>query len=244
VTELSTSTDLGQTEARERCDRIKKMVTVVVEDVISLYEGRGWLALGYQSWAELCRVEFDGVQLAPPQRREAVTVYRDAGMSVRAIAAATGVAKSVISDDIQVSGSRTPDMFRPATAEEMGLFADTPDEEFDRAISTCHDENDLSAENVAAKLTTSATRATTGLDGKTYRRPVTAVPKTKTPLSDAMRDDVVRLKRTIAPLRRLRTDDRFTKFAPYFGRYLGDLDAAIVELTELRDAIEAARGES
>jgi hypothetical protein len=69
-------------------------------------------------------------------------------------------------------------------------------------------------------------------------------PKTKTPLSDAMRDDVVRLKRTIAPLRRLRTDDRFTKFAPYFGRYLGDLDAAIVELTELRDAIEAARGES
>lgn len=48
--------------------------------------------------------------LSREDRREVVAYLYEAGMSVRTIAAATGTPKSTISDDLHVSGNRTPDV--------------------------------------------------------------------------------------------------------------------------------------
>jgi hypothetical protein len=216
VTELSTSTDLGQTEARERCDRIKKMVALVVEDVIALYEGRGWLALGYQSWAELCRVEFDGVQLAPPQRREAVTVYREAGLSVRAIAAATGASVGTVHADLSGVQSRTPDV--PDLF--AGFLADRP-------TPTVHQEGvDLPTKKVLIS----------GTDGKSYPRRGTA-PATKAkkrPLSDDMREAMTDLEKLSRKFDRIRRDARYESFREHFrSSHAGRLHSITAELDVL-----------
>ncbi|RAU93513.1 hypothetical protein DQP58_16315 [Mycobacterium colombiense] len=73
--------------------------------------GRIHEALGYASWpaylayalAPLCSAK--GRQA----RREIVAYLAEHGMSVRAIAAATGTAKSTVADDLRVSENRTPD---------------------------------------------------------------------------------------------------------------------------------------
>jgi hypothetical protein len=79
-------------DARELVGLINAQLADLWDNVTRLYAGRGWLALGYGSWDEMCRAEFDTSHLRIPrsERAETVASLREAGLSVRAIAAATG----------------------------------------------------------------------------------------------------------------------------------------------------------
>ncbi len=180
ITMVSTG-DLGVDDARDRCDRIKKMVSIVADDIAVLFEGRGWLALGYTSWAELCRVEFEGVQLAPGRRREVVADLRESGLSVRAIAAATGTTKSTIDRDLQVSRSGTPGM---PEDDFMLVSSEATEDEFEAALTLARAADDLSRGGVARHLP-GREKQVTGLDGKTYKRqsvgPHVPQPRTNIP---------------------------------------------------------------
>lgn len=80
------------------------------------YQGRAWAALGYRSWDEYCHNEFGSSRLALPreERSEVVQSLRSQGLSLRAIAAATGASKSQVERDLStvpngtVGGDPTP----------------------------------------------------------------------------------------------------------------------------------------
>src|SRR5881628_3216171 len=78
--------------ARILTDRIKVAVDGTWLLIQEAYMTRCWSALGYASWDDYCTREFGTSRLRLPreERQEVVASLRDIGMSVRAIAAATG----------------------------------------------------------------------------------------------------------------------------------------------------------
>jgi hypothetical protein len=82
-------------EARARVDRIKvglDGLQDLCDEVADAYTQRDWDALGYRSWADMCATEFSCAKIRLPDkdRRRLLSALRIAGMSYRAIAAATG----------------------------------------------------------------------------------------------------------------------------------------------------------
>lgn len=89
-------------EVHVRLDRVKSGVERIWDDMVALYQGRAWIALGYPSWDALCDTELGGARIALPrqQRQEIVCDLRQSGMSNRAIASAVGVAYGTIRNDL------------------------------------------------------------------------------------------------------------------------------------------------
>ena len=86
---------LDVVKARELTDEIKSTVASVErlpELVIAAYSGRAWEALDFASWHDYCKSELDTDRVKIPRgdRGEIVTQLRGRGLSVRAIASATG----------------------------------------------------------------------------------------------------------------------------------------------------------
>lgn len=83
---------LSAVDARAITDRMKTGVAVMSELIKEAYQGRVWDALGYASWDEYVTREFGTGQLRIPkeERTEYVASLRESGMSIRAIASATG----------------------------------------------------------------------------------------------------------------------------------------------------------
>lgn len=98
-------------KARYMTEEIKSDLSNIWSDIEELYAGRAWIALGYESWDDYCREEFGSsrIKLPSEERREVVSSLRDAGLSTRAIAAATGASKSTISRDLSGVPDGTPD---------------------------------------------------------------------------------------------------------------------------------------
>lgn len=103
--------DLSEDEARDLTDQIASDLTGVWELIKQAYIGRAWNALYYSSWDEYCREEFGASRLRLPseERREVVGSLRDAGLSIRAIAAATGTSSGTVHSDLSAGvQNRTP----------------------------------------------------------------------------------------------------------------------------------------
>jgi hypothetical protein len=119
VTQLEVAA-MDAVAARIIIDRIKTGVDVMWELITTAYEGRAWEALGYSSWDDLCTREFGSGRLRLPreERAEVVASLRESGLSIRAIAAATGDSIGTVHDAI-ASGvqNRTPDP-EPVDADE------------------------------------------------------------------------------------------------------------------------------
>ena len=95
---------IDATEARALVDELADHVEMAGEIARRLFVGRGWVALGYGSWSDLCDAELVGRIPATPEMHAAL---RAEGMSVRAIARTTGAPKSNVAR--QVSHYGTPD---------------------------------------------------------------------------------------------------------------------------------------
>ena len=89
--------------ARELVDSIRVDVDGIRDRLLELYQGRGWLALGFGTWGELCEAEFGSVavgRLLPrSERRELVQILTGGGMSTRAIGKAMGIHDSTVVRD-------------------------------------------------------------------------------------------------------------------------------------------------
>ena len=104
--------DLSADAARDLTEKIATGIGMVWQLVRSAYEGRAWIALGYGSWDDYCGQEFAGarIQLPREERQEVVGSLRDAGLSIRAIAAATGTSVGTVHADLGPGvQNRTPD---------------------------------------------------------------------------------------------------------------------------------------
>lgn len=180
--------DLTADEAGELVDRIRQLTTVTWSAVVRLYQGRGWLALGYESWDECCDAEFDGARIKLPRedRREVVASMADQGMSNRAIAAAIGVSEPTVRRD-QGASNDAPDPKVAAINAELQTHANeqqahhskpAPEPKVGPAWSDEWSEDDeiLDAEIIDEP----APRTVQGIDGKTYTKP--------TPTADQQRE--------------------------------------------------------
>nr|WP_131721757.1 hypothetical protein [Mycolicibacterium komanii] len=89
---MITDVRLSPDEARALTDRIKADVEVVWDLIVKAYSQGAWSALGYHSWDDYVVREFGTSRLRVPreERAEVVAALRESGMSIRAIAAATG----------------------------------------------------------------------------------------------------------------------------------------------------------
>jgi len=100
-------------QARDLTDRIKAALTAAWDLIVEAHETRSWVVLGYPSWDDYCAQEFDAVhrlRLPRDERTETVLLMRDAGMSTRAIASATGLSKSTVAREAAgvPDGTRAP----------------------------------------------------------------------------------------------------------------------------------------
>lgn len=131
-------------EARQITERIRTSLSIAWELVTEAYQRRAWTAMGYPSWDAYCSAEFGAARLKLPreERQEVVHSLREAGLSIRAIAAATGTARNTVRGDLEVGQVDPPD---------------DPDE-----------ENDV---DVIDRLHQAAEgeKKITGTDGKTYK---------------------------------------------------------------------------
>jgi transposase-like protein len=103
-------------EARALTDRIKIAVEGTWQLIREAYTSRTWAVLGYDTWDAYCTAEFGNARLRLPreERQEVVASLRDSGLSVRAIASATGVARNTVREDLREVGQFDPPEIRGA----------------------------------------------------------------------------------------------------------------------------------
>lgn len=101
---------LTEDEARALTDRIAHAVETTWELVVDAYQRRAWAALGYESWDAYCSAEFSSLRLRLPreERAEQVASLRESGLSLRAIAAATGVSEPTVRRDLAGASNDAP----------------------------------------------------------------------------------------------------------------------------------------
>jgi hypothetical protein len=94
--------DLNATDARAITDKIRGSMGDLMLLVARAWIGRVWLALGYESWADYIKGEFDRAPLYLPrdERKAVVALLRGQGMSQRPIADAVGVSQKTVDRDL------------------------------------------------------------------------------------------------------------------------------------------------
>lgn len=99
--------DLSPDDARVLTDRIKVGVEAVWHLIVEAYNGGAHRALGYVSWDDYCVREFgtSRIRLPREERQEVVASLRESGLSIRAIAAATGISDQTVQRDLSCSES-------------------------------------------------------------------------------------------------------------------------------------------
>src|SRR5690606_33839902 len=109
--------------ARRLTERIKESVASTWELIEEAYLTRAWAALGYESWDAYCSAEFGTSRIPLPreERREVVTSLREAGLSTRAIAAATGVPRETVRRDLSVGDPVPKENGSPAVPMVTGI---------------------------------------------------------------------------------------------------------------------------
>lgn len=174
--------------ARDLTEKIRTTLGVQWELIKDAYRERAWAALGYSSWDEYAGGEFPDHQIRLPreERREVVGSLREAGLSIRAIAA-TGVAsKQTVERDL-AAGVMNEDTSQdaPVNREASLVYPTDPPK-------------------------------VTGTDGKQYQasRPAPPEPSSppkpqRRPLPQSIREAGIELTKAAEKVERLVADDRF-----------------------------------
>lgn len=214
--------------ARELTDKIKLAVEGTWHLICEAYQSRAWSVLGYSSWDDYCTREFGTSRLRLPRedRTETVQSLRDAGLSLRAIASATGDSHETARKALAPVKELTPEpvVYEPSGMDEFvdhttGEVIDAwpPDEPLD--------------ETGCEALDPAPQPKITGIDGKRYTPPAPRAPQRK-PLTDEFRSASLDLDRIVGRVTKLADDDRFKKNADQISQsYLHDLIRA-------RDALQ------
>jgi transcriptional regulator with XRE-family HTH domain len=131
--------------ARQLTDRIKVAVEGTWHLITEAYQSRAWSALGYGSWDDYCTREFGTSRLRLPRedRAETVQSLREAGLSIRAIAAVTGDSFGTVQAVIAGDQIRSPER-EQLLAEELAAS--------EEAFEAEQAENDDFAQKIADEM--------------------------------------------------------------------------------------------
>jgi hypothetical protein len=94
--------DLTAKQARSLTEQIKSSMGDLMGQVVKAFLGRAWIALGYESWPDYIKGEFNHAPLVLPreERKAVAALLRGQGMSTRAIGAATGTSDFTARNDL------------------------------------------------------------------------------------------------------------------------------------------------
>lgn len=98
---------LDKSAAESLVNEIVDLDKKIEAAVWALWNGRGWIALGYSSWGDMCDARFNSTFIRIPRerRQEVVCSLAEKGMSTRAIGSALGVGNKTVHRDIQAGVS-------------------------------------------------------------------------------------------------------------------------------------------
>ena len=216
-------------QARDLTDRIKVAVDGTWLLIQQAYTSRTWAVLGYRSWDDYCTREFGSSRLRLPreERQEVVASLREIGMSVRAIASATGTGVGSVHRALTGVPNGTPAVRTSewdTALRENGTDPDQLDDE-EYAVLTQPANGDYGPLPEPA-------RPVLGADGKHYPSQPARVPA-RPALPPQFKTVAAELSRVIARLEKLQVDDR----------YRGNRGAIATQcLPEVRRAAEVLRG--
>jgi hypothetical protein len=170
---------LNATDARALTDRIKTGVEAVWELIKQAYTEGAWSALGYESWDDYCTREFGTSRLRLPreERSEVVASLRESGLSLRGIAAATGITHTEVRRSLDAGVTNVPP---EPDAKPPGAPTESTPGQTDRVS--------MALEHAREKQYTPVI----GLDGKRYR-PQAPKPPAERTIVDQMDAAVIRL---------------------------------------------------
>lgn len=98
--------------ARHLTDQIRQGLEITWTLIVDVYSGQAWKALGHSSWGDYCVKEFGNQHLAKSlprgERDELFIELREAGLSTRAIATATGASQSTVNRAISGESFDSP----------------------------------------------------------------------------------------------------------------------------------------
>jgi hypothetical protein len=218
--------DFDASGARAITDQIRSSMGDLMMLVVKAHQGRVWIALGYESWPEYIKGEFDHAPLSLPrdERKAVVALLRGQGMSTRAIAPTVGQSRETVRRDLApdtfVSGDDDYVLADFCDDEDevaaISTMAEVTNQEFESVLDIARAEGDLSRRNVARLCVEAITPPITGLDGKTYQpKPPVPLPDTarakprRGPITDDFGRAVSDLTRLTTRIEKLAADDRF-----------------------------------
>lgn len=110
--------DLTEAEARESVATAKRGLEAAAEEIVRQISGRAWLALGYESWDEMRKGEYDGPAVIVPRagRPEIVAQLREEGLSQRQVGETLGVSDQTVSRDVR----QMSDVSSPTRIDSLG----------------------------------------------------------------------------------------------------------------------------
>lgn len=115
-------TVLDASSARELTRQIKVGLEHSYTLIIAAYRGQAWGSMGYSSWDAYCQGEFGNLALQPPheERQSVIMSMREAGMSIRAISAATVLGRGTVAREIESTDRGSSDVPNGTPAAESG----------------------------------------------------------------------------------------------------------------------------
>ncbi|MFP1155538.1 hypothetical protein ACK280_26220 [Mycobacterium sherrisii] len=236
---------LDASAARALTDRIKVGVEAVWELITQAYVERAWDALGYSSWDDYCTREFGTARLRLPreERAEVVASLRESGLSIRAIASATGDSYGTVQAELSGDQFRSPgpDIDEPIVVEQE--LPPLP-ENYMNAPGGVTDQTPGLTDRVTeaiAKAHAAQQQRITGVDGKNYSstKPHAAKQPKRKPITDAFWVAYYDARKKIERLARLAEDDRFCRNGEELARRnLADLQRARQQLDEVIAALQ------
>jgi len=219
--------------ARQLTDRIRVAVEGTWQLIVEAYQSRAWAALGYSSWDDYCTREFGTSRLKLPRedRAEQVASLRESGLSIRAIASATGSSKNTVKSDLRQVGQNDPPQPDPKSDAELLAGAEWSPE-------AVEDEPRFTDEPGRVQPVTGTI---TGMDGKQYTRPEPKPEPQKprrNPLPDQARTAGWEVRKSVERIERIMEDDRFARNKEEVAAHLrGHLQYAIETLQTTLDQL-------
>ncbi|MGY4650481.1 hypothetical protein [Mycobacterium sp. URHB0021] len=233
-------------EARRLTDRINADVEAVWELITQAYIERAWSALGYSSWDSYCTREFDTSRLRLPreERAEVVASLRESGLSLRAIAAATGISHTEARRSLDAGVTNVP----PDGPVDVEVDEDALTEaliEAEPPPGGITDQTPGQTERVAEALSRAREAepqpavVIDGLDGKKYPQPERKPPRRK-PLKDEAYLVGMGVDKITKRVEKVLADDRFADSREQVGCAILPWPIhAITALTKLNSEIDA-----
>lgn len=229
--------EISADDARRLTDKIRIAVEGVWHLIEEAYTTRAWSALGYKSWDDYCTREFgtSRIRLPREERPEVVASLRDAGLSLRAIASATGADVKTIRGDIAGVGISHTSL--PTFAEHMANH------------QTSCGTSDITApqDPASAEGTTEGAGASepptprppvVGIDGKTYPATTRRQPARPRPIAETSLNTIESYADRAAREAKKLTADQIRRVKPNAAEWIGGIRESIEVLSDLIRSLE------